>query len=267
MPFATLALYLSFGLFCAMALAWGLARRPGQSGLMDVMWSLSTAIAGACGALVAAPGAVPARQFAVAALALAWGVRLAWHIWQRGHHGNHDDPRYAELRKEWGNNADARLFLFAEIQALAALILALAIAAAARNPAPFPQWSDIAGLAMVVIAVAGEGIADAQLVRWRKVPENKGEVCETGLWSVSRHPNYFFEWLGWCAWPVIAIGPDAADGWAWLTLAAPAMMYALLVHVSGIPPLEAHMLRSRGAKFADSQRRISAFWPVPRRTG
>jgi len=264
MTFAMLALTLSFGLFCAMALGWWLARKPGQSGLMDVVWSVSTAIAGAVGALVPADGAVPARQVAVAVLALAWGGRLGWHIWQRGRNGKHDDPRYAELRKGWGDKADQRLFLFAEIQALAALILAQAIAAAARNPAPIAQWSDIAGLALIVIAVVGEGVSDAQLARWRSRPESKGQVCEAGLWSVSRHPNYFFEWLGWCAWPVIAICPDVAPGWVWLTLAAPAMMYALLVHVSGIPPLEAHMLRSRGARFADSQRRISAFWPIPR---
>ncbi len=271
MTFAMLALYLSFGLFCAMALGWWLARQPGRSGLMDVVWSLSTGIAGALGALVPvtgtpATGAVPARQMAVAILALAWGARLGWHIWQRGR-GGHDDPRYAQLRSEWGDNADLRLFLFAEIQALAAVILALAIAAAARNPAPFVQWSDLAGLALIAIAVIGEGIADAQLAAFRARPENKGAVCEVGLWSASRHPNYFFEWLAWLAWPVIAIGPVPTLGWAWLTLAAPAMMYTLLVHVSGIPPLEAHMLRSRGEKFADSQRRISAFWPIPHRTG
>lgn len=264
MTFAMLALTLSFGLFCAMALGWWLARKPGQSGLMDVVWSVSTAIAGAVGALVPADGAVPARQVAVAVLALAWGGRLGWHIWQRGRNGKHDDPRYAELRKGWGDKADQRLFLFAEIQALAALILAQAIAAAARNPAPIAQWSDIAGLALIVIAVVGEGVSDAQLARWRSRPESKGQVCEAGLWSVSRHPNYFFEWLGWCAWAVIAIDPS--HPLSFMALGAPGLMYVLLVHVSGIPPLEAHMLATRGERFRAYQATTSAFFPAPRRT-
>ena len=54
--------------------------------------------------------------------------------------------------------------------------------------------------------------------------------------------------------------------WWWpLALLAPAMMYWLLVHASGIPPLEAHMLRSRGAKFRAYQTRVNAFFPGPRR--
>jgi len=255
--------YVSFGLFAAMSLAWWLARQPGRSGMMDVVWSYATAAAGAAGALFPAADAVPARQMLVAGLALAWGVRLGTHIWWRGR-GGHDDPRYIALRRGWGARRDLRLFQFAQIQAACALVLALVIALAARNPAPFGQWSDWVGVALLVIAVAGEGVADAQLAAFRGRPENRGKICEQGLWSVSRHPNYFFEWLAWLAWPVIAIGPDGGNPWSWLALGGPVLMYLLLVHASGIPPLEAHMLRSRGAAFADSQRRIRAFWPIPK---
>ena len=264
-----LILYRSFGLLAAMTRGWWLARQPGRSGMMDVVWSYATAAAGAAGALAPTAGAVPARQALVAGLALAWGIRLGTHIWWRGR-GGHDDPRYAALRRAWGANWDTRLFLFAQIQAFCALLLALAIVLAAHNRAAFGQWSDWAGLALLVIAVLGEGLADAQLAAFRARPENRGGICEVGLWSVSRHPNYFFEWLAWLAWPVIAIGPviamgpAGAPGWSWLALGAPALIYYLLVHASGIPPLEKHMLRSRGAAFADTQRRIRAFWPIPK---
>jgi steroid 5-alpha reductase family enzyme len=167
------------------------------------------------------------------------------------------------LRRSWGEHADLRLFQFAQIQALAALVLALVIALSARGSAPFGRWSDWAGIALLIVAVLGEGLADAQLAAYRGKPENRGGVCDQGLWSLSRHPNYFFEWLAWLAWPVIAIGADAADPAMWFTVAGPVLMYVLLVHGSGIPPLEAHMLRSRGAAFADTQRRIRAFWPIP----
>jgi steroid 5-alpha reductase family enzyme len=258
-----LAIYLSLGLCAAMTLAWAVARKPGRSGMMDVIWTYALATAGAAGALVPHPSAMPPRQWLVAALVGAWGLRLGTHILRRAS-GGHDDPRYAWLRREWGEHADLRLFLFAQIQALAALLLLPAIVLAARNPAPFGRWSDWAGALVLLVAVLGEGTADAQLAAFRADPANRGKVCEAGLWRLSRHPNYFCEWFAWLAWPLIAIPPVQSAGMAWLALGAPVIIYVLLVHVSGIPPLEAHMLRSRGAAFAASQRRIRAFWPIPR---
>ena len=80
-------------------------------------------------------------------------------------------------------------------------------------------------------------------------PANRGQICEAGFWSLSRHPNYFFEWLCWLAYPVIAIDLSPANSLGWISLLASACMYWVLVHVSGIPPLEAHMLRTRGDPF------------------
>ncbi|MBN9066604.1 MAG: DUF1295 domain-containing protein, partial [Rhizobiales bacterium] len=77
---------------------------------------------------------------------------------------------------------------------------------------------------------------------------------------------YFFEWLGWLAYVIIAIDFTDAYPWGWLALTGPLLMYWLLVHVSGIPPLEAHMLRSRGTAFRDYQHRVNAFWPGPQHT-
>jgi steroid 5-alpha reductase family enzyme len=69
--------------------------------------------------------------------------------------------------------------------------------------------------------------------------------------------------LGWLAYAIIAIDLTGAYPWGWLALAGPLLMYWLLVHASGIPPLEAHMLRSRGKAFRDYQRRVNPFWPGP----
>jgi steroid 5-alpha reductase family enzyme len=108
--------------------------------------------------------------------------------------------------------------------------------------------------------MAGEAVSDAQLTRF-KATHSKGAICDVGPWSRSRHPNYFFEWLFWVALPFfgIAVLPDYP--WGWGALMAPAIMYWLLAHVSGVPPLEAHMLRSRGDAFREYQRRVPAFWP------
>lgn len=146
------------------------------------------------------------------------------------------------------------------MQAAAALVLVISILAAARNTTQL-GWQDVLGIAIISIAVFGEALADAQLERFRALPGSKAAVCEVGLWRYSRHPNYFFEWLAWLAYPVIAIRFPLFNVFGLFALAGPILMYWLLVHVSGIPPLEAHMLRTRGSVFAAYQQRVSAFFP------
>jgi steroid 5-alpha reductase family enzyme len=243
--------------------AWAVQLRTGQSGWIDTIWSFAVGVVGAAAALVPIAGqeGPTVRQMLVAGFVLAWSVRLGLHIMRRTRRGG-DDPRYQALRQEWGANFVLRLFLFLQIQAAAALVLVISVLAAARNTAPL-GWGDVVGFAILVVAVVGEAAADAQLARFSGSAGAKGAVCEIGLWRYSRHPNYFFEWLAWLGYPVIAVGLPADDLTGLIALAGPVLIYWLLVHVSGIPPLEAHMLRSRGAAFADYQRRVSAFFPWP----
>jgi steroid 5-alpha reductase family enzyme len=245
--------------------AWLVALRTGRSGWIDAIWSFATGGFGAAVALVSLTNTdMSMRQVLVAVLALVWSLRLGLHIVVRTAQGG-DDPRYRQLREDWGGSFKHRLFWFLQIQALAALTLALSIMLAAHSPAPGLSFSDWFGVTVLVLAVFGETIADRQLSAFRSDPASKGKVCDVGLWGVSRHPNYFFEWLGWSAYAIIAIDFSGAYPWGWLALAGPLLMYWLLVHASGIPPLEAHMLRSRGEAFRDYQHRVNAFWPGPQR--
>jgi steroid 5-alpha reductase family enzyme len=243
-----------------MAGAWGLQRATGNAGWVDMVWSFGLGLAGMLLALV--PAGPTTRQIVVALLIAGWSLRLGLHIAQRSRHGP-EDARYAALRQQWGRKFQVRLFLFLQIQAAAAALLGLSMMLAAHNPAPFPRLLDFAGIAVLVAAIAGEGIADEQLRRFRKDPGNRGKVCDAGLWGWSRHPNYFFEWLGWIAYPLLAIDPGGGWYWGWLALSGPAFMYWLLVHVSGIPLLEQQMLQSRGDAFRAYQARVSPFFPLP----
>jgi steroid 5-alpha reductase family enzyme len=243
-----------------MGLAWWLVVRSGRSGWADTFWSYGTGLVGVIAVWWAAGGRVEGRALLVVALLALWSLRLGTHIARRTLSGG-DDPRYAELRSEWGERYRSQLFVFLHIQGAAALVLVIAVLAAAGNPAPLGV-GDLAGIAIALFALAGEAVSDAQLNAFKAGPANRGGVCDSGLWSLSRHPNYFFEWLYWLAYLPIGIG--LAYPWGWLTLLAPLMMYWLLVHVSGIPPLEAHMLRSRGDSFLAYQQRVRAFWPLPR---
>lgn len=241
----------------AMAVAWLVVIRTGKSGWTDAFWSSTVGIAGVVAALVPIEGAEPtARNWLVAVLVAVWSLRLGIHIAGRTLRGA-DDPRYAELKRGWGDDWQRQLLVFLEIQAGVALVLAVAVMAAAHASGPL-GIGDALGVIVAVIAIVGEGVSDSQLRRFAADPANKGRVCDAGLWSLSRHPNYFFEWLYWVALVPIGLG----SGWGWVSLLAPILMYVLLRHVSGVPPLEAYMLRSRGDAYRDYQRRVPAFWPI-----
>jgi steroid 5-alpha reductase family enzyme len=248
------------GLSLAMIGAWATQRRTGNSGWIDTIWSFAVGLGGIASAIWA--DGASERRIMIFVIVALWSLRLGAHIGTRSK-GAKEDPRYAKFIEQWGKTASFKLFWFLQIQAVAAFVLVLAVYLAASNESPFPRIVDLIALGIAVIALAGESLSDAQLAGFRKTPEAKTGVCEIGLWRYSRHPNYFFEWLFWCTWPLLAIN---ANGWSWLALLAPAMMYWLLVHVSGIPPLEEHMMRSRGEKFRALQARVNAFFPGPRKT-
>lgn len=263
MTIAVILAALAIGLSAAMAGAWLLVDRSGRSGWADTVWSFAVGAAGVVAALAPFPSGPTARQILVATLIAVWSLRLGGHIAARTRAGG-EDPRYQALKEEWGDARRPRLFWFLQVQAAAAFLLVVTILVAAHNPAPWPQPGDFIGLAIALAAILGEAAADRQLGRFRADPANRGKVCDVGLWGWSRHPNYFFEWLGWVAYAVIAIDLGGGYPWGWLGLVGPVFMYWLLVHVSGIPPLEAHMLRSRGDAFRAYQARVGAFWPRPR---
>ncbi|ESQ73762.1 DUF1295 domain-containing protein [Asticcacaulis sp. AC402] len=249
---------IAVGLSVLMTVAWAIQRATGSSGWIDAIWSIAVGLGGIAAAAWPEAGAVDERRMAVGVLVMLWALRLAGHITARTH-GAQDDPRYAKLMQDWGRDGPRNLFVFLQIQAAAAFVLVLAVRLAAVNPHAFPTLTDVIGVVLLIIAIAGETVADSQLRRFGKT--HKGAVCDTGLWAWSRHPNYFFEWLGWVAWAVVAFDP--ANTWSLLALAAPALMYYLLVYASGIPPLEAHMLATRGEAFRAYQRRVSPFFPLP----
>jgi steroid 5-alpha reductase family enzyme len=241
-----------------MAAAWQVQRRAGDSGWVDVFWTFGTGVAGA-GAAVMARG-VPIRQGLVAVLVVVWALRLGAYIAARVAKGP-EDSRYQRLREAWGERYQRRLFWFMQLQAPVSALLCLSIALAAADPTPMLRLRD--GLAVLIlgVAIAGESIADVQLARFRGDPANRGEVNDRGLWSWSRHPNYFFEWFGWLAYPVMALEP--ARPITWLSLMAPALMYLVLTRLTGVAYLEQHMAQSRGERWTAYARRTSSFFPLP----
>lgn len=261
----TAAFVIGVAMSAVMATAWVVQQRTGNSGWVDTSWSFGVGLCGVVAALVMTPDGLQARQILIAGFAGLWALRLGFHIASRTVHVA-NDPRYAALIEGWGADAARRMFWFLQVQALFGVPLVLTMYLAAHRLGVGLTLTDGLAAAVMAIALIGEAVADWQLRRFKATSTGKGGILDAGLWRWSRHPNYFFEALGWLAYPLVAIDWSGAYPWGWLTLAAPACMYWLLVHVSGIPPLEQHMLRSRGDAFRAYQRRTNAFFLGPPRS-
>lgn len=260
-----LALFYVFAAMSAvMTIAWSIWRMTRNSGWVDTTWTFGLGLVGIAGALLVNTNTE--RAMLVSLLIAIWALRLGVHIAKRTA-GITDDPRYAKLVLEWGRNAVPQMFVLLQKQAWVSVPLGLSMLLAAWNPAPALRLQDYLGAFVLAIGIDGEALADAQLNAFRSDTKNKNKICERGLWRWSRHPNYFFEWVGWLAYPIIAIDFAGNYPWGWIAIGGPLCMYWLLVHVSGIPPLEEHMLAKRGAKFRSYQHRTNAFFPISRGLG
>jgi steroid 5-alpha reductase family enzyme len=244
-----------------MTVSWVVQRAANDAGWTDVFWTFGTGVTLALAA-VAAPGATPWRALLAAGLVGVWSLRLGLHIARRVF-SDAEDARYAESRREWGQAFQRNMFGLSLIQAPATALLSVSVVLAARAPGASLTPGDVAGAAVLALAVAGEAAADSQLRRFRADAAHRGRVCDVGLWAWSRHPNYAFEALAWCAWPLIAV--RLSEPWTWASLTAPVVMFILLRFVSGVPPLEAAMLRSRGDAYRLYQARVSPMFPRPPR--
>jgi steroid 5-alpha reductase family enzyme len=265
MGFLTLlALILGLWLMLAvlMTVAWWIEQRTANSGWVDVMWTSAMGITGIAGATAHSFGDLSYRQLLIVAMVLVWALRLSGHIAGRTTTVS-DDPRYAKLRLQWGTRAARNMFWLLQAQAALSMPMIMTILLGAWNPAPLFMATDWIAAILFCIGLGGSALADLQLTRFKKSYGSSGRLCDTGLWAWSRHPNYFFEWLVWVAFALFAI--NISDGWNWgyVALIGPACMYWLLRYVSGVPPLEEHMLAKYGAAYAHYQKSTSVFFPLP----
>ncbi len=234
---------------------WLIQRRTHNAGIVDAGWAAGIGILGMLYGATS-DGYLP-RRVMVAVLIGTWASRLAAYLVMDRVRGRPEDGRYATLRKEWGARAERRLFFFFQSQAFFMVFFSLPVLVVTRNPQS--RWSgwDVAGILIWCISVGDTVLADRQLARFRARPGNRGKTCREGWWRYSRHPNYFFEWLHW--WSYVLLAAGAPYGWA--TLLAPAAMLYLLFRVTGIPPTEAQALASRGEDYRAYQRTTSVFFP------
>ena len=234
--------------------AW-LAGRAGRVSVVDTAWGIGLTLV----ALVSAAVAVlcgqgdESRSWLLVALVAVWGLRLSWHMHRRNA-GKGEDPRYAEMLA--GSSRRQRFVKVWLMQGAAICLVSLPVQVAAVTEKG-PGWACLAGLALWLLGVVFEAVGDRQLARFKADPANRGRIMDRGLWSWSRHPNYFGDACVW--WGIWLV--SLSTWWSLLTVVAPVAMTYFLVSVTGARLLERHMAGRPG--WAEYAARTSMFVPQP----
>lgn len=234
-------------------------RRAGRHSVIDVAWGLGFAAVAAVG--LATGGGGIGRRSLLAGLTCAWGLRLAWHIGRR-QRGAPEDPRYTDLLDRaaarspgTGRTALAirKIYL---TQGLVLLLVSLPVQVGMNERGRLGPLA-VAGVVLWAVGWWFEAVGDRQMARFKADPANRGKIMDRGLWSWTRHPNYFGDACVW--WGLFAV---AAEHWPGvLTLACPVAMNLFLVRGTGKATLERHMAARPG--FAEYARSTSGFLPLP----
>lgn len=201
-----------------------------------------------------------ARASIAAALVVIWAGRLGSFLFLRIRRDGRDG-RFDAIKQ------DALRFLMAwSLQGLWVLLtLACALAVITAEDRADLDVFLVVGVAVWVSGFAIEVIADNQKSAFRAEPSNEGRFIDVGLWSWSRHPNYFGEITLWVGMAILAV--PTLDGWRWLMLISPVFVYVLLTRISGIPLLTRRAAKRWGddPDFQDYVRSTPALVPRPPR--
>lgn len=183
-------------------------------------------------AVVLAP-TLDLRAKLVAVLVVVWALRLGTFLFRRISRDGKDD-RFDAIK----HNAP-RFFLTWTLQALWVVMTAACALAilTSSNPQPIGIVGYI-GVGVWVFGFVIEVVADQQKSAFKRenVGQGSDKFIQSGLWSWSRHPNYFGEITLWAGIALIAM--PILSGWQWVVLISPVFVFVLINFVSGVNKLE-----------------------------
>ncbi len=249
-------------LFVALTLLWLVSLWRRDASLIDIFWGPGFLL---CAGIYRSygPEASP-RQLLVLALVALWSLRLAGHIGWR-HSG--EDRRYRKMREEQGDRFWwwSYFCVFGLQGGLILFISAPHLVLQIGPDDPTWRWTDAVGLFLFAVGFFFEAVGDWQLARFKSDPDNSGEVLDSGLWSLTRHPNYFGDATLWWGFYFFSLG---APNGIW-TLPSVVVMTLLLLKFSGVALLEKTITERRPAyrEYVENTPAFFPRWPGSRKDG
>lgn len=203
---------------------------------------------------------IDARAWIAGAMVAVWAARLGTFLFRRIRRDGRDG-RFDEIKKD-----SVRFLMTWTLQGLWVLLTAASALAIMTSLELEPiGWVGLVGIVIWIVGFTIEVVADRQKSRFKADPASAGRFISTGLWSWSRHPNYFGEITLWLGMTVLAV--PILSGWRWIVLISPVFVALLLTRISGIPMLERRAEERWGAdpEFQAYTARTSVLIPLPPR--
>lgn len=174
---------------------------------------------------------VDGRSWLLLGMVVIWALRLGTFLYRRVYAAG-EDRRFRELKP-----SIPRFLLTWTLQGIwVSFSLAAALAAITSETRLELGIYALVGFLVWAFGFGFEVLADSQKNKFKADNENEGKFINVGLWSWSRHPNYFGEIVLWIGVAIIAL--PILQGWQWLTMISPIFIALLLTRISGIPMLE-----------------------------
>lgn len=244
-------LIVAFVIFFHMFLIWCWYYFTKNPSVVDVGWASGLTLSGLI-YLLAQP--ITFKIIFLSLILLIWGLRLGLYLWLTRVRKGQKDRRYLTLSDSWKISKSLGFFLNFQLQGILILVVSLPWFFSSKTSNLQPYIFDYIVWIFAFLAIVGETLADYQLQHFKKT--HPGKVCNQGLWRLSRHPNYFFEWLTWCMFALFALPANSG----WLAFISPLALYIIMSRITG-PMTEASSLKSRGRDYVDYQAVTPFFFP------
>jgi steroid 5-alpha reductase family enzyme len=227
-----------------------------NASIVDIVWGAGFAITSWVLALTVDGDS--GRQVLLAVMVGLWGMRLAVYLAKRNI-GHGEDWRYKAMRKKKGSKFGLiSLVTVFGLQGVLMWTVSLPVILGNADDSPGVGPIAVMGIMVWIVGLMFEAVGDFQLARFKKDPTNATKVMDQGLWSLTRHPNYFGDALLW--WGIGIVGAETGSGV--FGLIGPVVMTFFLLKVSGVPMLE-RSLKKRREGYDEYVARTSGFIPRP----
>ncbi|WP_281982476.1 DUF1295 domain-containing protein [Thalassorhabdomicrobium marinisediminis] len=247
-------------MFVLASIGWCIGSALRNHSIMDVVYPCIS-FGSAVTMVLVASGEISFRMGVVLGLMAIWMLRMLQHAY--GTNMGEEQQPYATHRKRFGSRWPLwSFFAVYMLQGILIWIWVMPFAFAASADVASLQVTDWIGIAVWLVGFFFLVVGDAQMNAFKADPANKGGIMDKGLWSMTRHPNYFGESLVYIGYFMFAL----AHPWGWISVIGPIYTTWFMGWGSATPGNERHMRKTRGAAWDDYVARVPMFFPGrPRR--